>query len=290
MLLGRGGPEGQGRDPVSNKLRELLYMRRREKGWTVRDLAAAAGISASYVSLIENGHKTPDPRTLARIGKALDIDPRLLEAAVTLQSRPADPNVAMDAAETLMSRLAMQELDLDMAVGAAPGAMYRMHDASSPAIASYSEALRTELPDADRYVVAIPMLEEGTEPNMPRSSRERRPFWLDRQVLPEREELQGAFAWRLSSRGTQRVRGVYRRGDTVVISPVAWSPDAIHPLMVFAVRYEDSVVLSRIAWTGAELVLQNSGAAPPAVLPAEGEEELRTLVVGRVLLAVQRFR
>ena len=289
MLTGRGGPEGQGRDPVSNKLRELLYMRRKDKGWTVRDLAAAAGISPSYVSLIENGHKSPDPRTLARIGKALDIDPELLEAAVTLQGRPADPHVAMGAAETLMSRLALQEPPGDMLLGASRE-VYRAQEPSSPALASYSEALRTELPDADRYVVAIPMLEEGMEPDSPRSSRDRRPLWLDRQALPEREELQGAFAWRLTSRGLQRIRGIYRRGDIVVISPSAWSPERIHPLMVFAVRYDGEVVLARIAWTGSELVLQNAGAAPPSVIPARGENGLRALVAGRVILAVKRFR
>ena len=291
MLTGRGGPEGQGRDPVSNKLRELLYMRRKDKDWTVRDLAAAAGISPSYVSLIENGHKSPDPRTLARIGKALDIDPELLEAAVTLQGRPADPHVAMDAAETLMSRLALQDAGGDMMMmQAAPREMYRVQESPSPALASYSEALRTELPDADRYVVAIPMIEEGMEPDSPRSSRERRPLWLDRQALPEREELQGAFAWRLTSRGVQRIRGIYRRGDIVVISPSAWSPERIHPLMVFAVRHEGEVVLARIAWTGSEFVVHNAGTAPPSVIPAKGEKGLGALIAGRVILAVQRFR
>jgi len=291
MALGRGTPEGGGRDQLSSKLREVLYRRRKEKGWTVRDLAAAAGISPSYVSLIENGHKSPDPATLERIGKALGLDREFLDALVTLQGRPADPHVAMDAAEVLMAKLAETDaasgLPGDMMVGAA----YSFAEPrSSPALMNYSAALRTELPEADRYVVAIPMLEEGNEPETRPGERERRPLWLDRQVLPEREELQGAFAWRLSSKGLQRIRGVYRRGDIVVISPVAWAPDNIHPLMVFAVRYEGHVVLGRIAWTGAELVLGSSGTAAPAVIPARGEAALQKLVAGRVILAVQRFR
>ena len=291
MALGRGTPEGGGRDQLSSKLREVLYRRRKEKGWTVRDLAAAAGISPSYVSLIENGHKSPDPATLERIGKALGLDREFLDALVTLQGRPADPHVAMDAAETLMAKLAEADAASGMPADMVLGALYSSAEPrSSPALMNYSAALRTELPEADRYVVAIPMLEEGTEPDTRPGERERRPLWLDRQVLPEREELQGAFAWRLSSRGLQRIRGVYRRGDIVVISPVAWSADNIHPLMVFAVRHEGDVVLGRIAWTGAELVLGSSGTAAPTVIPARGEAALRKLVAGRVILAVQRFR
>jgi transcriptional regulator with XRE-family HTH domain len=281
---------------VSSKLRELLYMRRKEKSWTVRDLAEAAGISPSYVSQIENGHKSPDPRTLERIGKALGLDREFLDALVTLQGRPADPQVAMDAAETLMTRLADADpapASRDMVAESPFQASLRMYsrpESPSPALESYSAALRTELPDADRFVVAIPMVEEGMEPDSRPGSRERRPLWLDRQALPERDELQGAFAWRLSSRGVGRLRGVYRRGDIVVISPFAWSPEAIHPLMVFAVRYEGYVVLGRIAWTGSELVLHNSGTQPPAVIPARGEKGVRNLIVGRVVVAVQRFR
>jgi transcriptional regulator with XRE-family HTH domain len=291
MALGRGAPEGGGRDQLSSKLREVLYRRRKEKGWTVRDLAAAAGISPSYVSLIENGHKSPDPATLERIGKALGLDREFLDALVTLQGRPADPHVAMDAAEVLMAKLAEADAEGGIPGDMVLGASYSFAEPrSSPALMNYSAALRTELPEADRYVVAIPMLEEGAEPESRPGVRERRPLWLDRQALPEREELQGTFAWRLSSRGLQRIRGVYRRGDIVVISPVAWAPDTIHPLMVFAVRHEGDVVLGRIAWTGAELVLGSSGTAAPAVIPARGEAALRTLVAGRVILAVQRFR
>jgi len=268
----------------------MLYLRRKEKGWTVRDLARAADISPSYVSLIENGHKSPDPGTLERIGKALDLDREFLEALVTLQGRPADPRVAMEAAETLMTRLAETEEAPVTARAMASPFTLSAREPVSPAAMSYSAALRTELPDADRHVVGIPMLDEGLEPETESAGRDRRPLWLDRQVLPEREELQGAFAWRLSSHGLRRIRGVYRRGDIVVISPDAWSADNLHPRMVFAVRHEGEVVLGRVSWTGAQLVLHHSGVAAPAVLDAKGKTELRRLIAGRVILAVQRFR
>jgi hypothetical protein len=132
------------------------------------------------------------------------------------------------------------------------------------------------------------MIDEGTEPLD--ASRERRPIWLDRRALPDREELEGAYAWRLSSRGLVRIRGIYRRGDIVIISPTAWSPDAINPRMVFAVRNEGEVVLCRVGWTGTQLVLQSSGSASPVILAASGDAGLRKRIAGRVIVAVQRFR
>ena len=148
--MGPGRSRG-GRDPLSSKLQELLYRSRKRRNWTVRDLAAAAGISPSYVSLIENGHKSPDPETLERIGKALGIDRELLDAMVTLQRRPADPMVTTSAFTTLVNRLDELESSDSLTVGEEPFRMYAAAlQAPSPAMASYSAALRTELPDADR--------------------------------------------------------------------------------------------------------------------------------------------
>ena len=299
MLLGSGGSE-MGTDPVTERLLRLLRRRRKAKGWTVRDLAEAAGISPSYVSLIENGHKSPDPSITERIGRALGLDPELLGALVRLQERPSDPNETIDVAARLLKRLdeveaaegvEVDRMDFPVSYSMAP------QDAmmASPIIAESRAMARTHEPAAEyeslnpaRYVIAIPMIDEGTEPSG--SSRERRPIWLDRRALPEREELEGAWAWRLSSRGLERVRGLYRRGDIVVISPTAWSPDALNPRMVFAVRSEGEVILSRVGWTGTQLVLQSAGSGSPIILSASGDAGLRKRIAGRVIVAVQRFR
>src|SRR5687768_6043535 len=173
-MLGGKKRSGGRRDPLTNKLLELLYEARKRKGWTVRDLAAAADISPSYVSLIENGHKSPDPATLERIGRALDVEPRLLRALVTLQGHPRDPQEAWNAAEVLMGNLGDLEATASpprrlaspaMLRGAAPmESVDMLRSPAPPALISYAAALRTELPDADRFVVAIPMVEEGQEP------------------------------------------------------------------------------------------------------------------------------
>ncbi len=297
------GDEGAGRsrsrDPVTQRLLDQLYRARKRKGWTVRDLAREADISPSYVSLIENGHKVPDAATIERLGRALDLDEKLLGAWVTLRGRSADTREAIAAAQELAGQLGLYEADtrrmetpsMDMAMGPPqmPEAVMSMSYAPPPE-RRMREELGADLPDADRYVIGIPLVEEETEPVPGEKSRGRRPLWIDRRSLPEREELRGAFAWRLSPKGTERLRGIYRRGDMVVISPHAWSPDRINPQMVFAVRHEGRVVLTRMAWTGAQLVLLPEGSAPPQVVEAKGESALRRLVVGRVVLAVQRFR
>lgn len=301
MLLGSGGSD-MGTDPVTERLLRLLRRRRRDKGWTVRDLAQAAGISPSYVSLIENGHKSPDPAITERIGRALGLDRELLGALVRLQERPSDPNETIDVAARLLKRLDEVEaadgaeaertdfpaasLPMDLRLGAASATRVVSEASAYERVAS--PPLDYEPLNPARYVIPIPMIDEGTEPHD--GGRERRPIWLDRRALPEREELEGAYAWRLSSRGLDRVRGIYRRGDIVIISPSAWAPDGLNPRMVFAVRNEGAVVLSRVGWTGTQLVLQSSGSGSPVILSASGDAGLRKRIAGRVIVAVQRFR
>ncbi len=297
MLLGSGGSE-MGTDPVTERLLRLLRRRRKAKGWTVRDLAEAAEISPSYVSLIENGHKSPDPAITDRIGRALGIDQELLGALVRLQERPSDPNETIDVAARLLKRLDEVEAADGVEAERMESPMFALLSRdmmSAPRAVSESAMIARAAPAPEyeplnpaRYVIPIPMIDEGTEPAD--ATRERRPIWIDRRALPEREELEGAWAWRLSSRGLERVRGLYRRGDIVVISPTAWAPDALNPRMVFAVRSEGEVVLSRVGWTGTQLVLQSSGSSSPVILSASGDAGLRKRIAGRVIVAVQRFR
>lgn len=274
------GAEASGRDPLTAKLLELLYSSRKAKGLTVRELARQAEISPSYVSLIENGHKVPDVGTIERIGKVLDIDADLLRAWATVRGKTADATESVEAARSLA-------LHMDVPMGRRPGivaqdlAFYEMEPPPDYRSAS--------LPDAHDHAIAIPLMEEGEEPGATAPSS-RRPLWVDERALPERTELTGAFAWRVGTPSLERLRGVYRRGDFVVISPRAWRArmDTFNPRKVFAVRLPERVVLSRVAWTGEELVLL--GGENVIVLESAGPAALKRLIAGRVIAAVQRFR
>ena len=64
---------------IGHLLREL----REAEGMSVRGLAAAAGVDASWLSKVENGtYVSPDPRKLNDLAKVLDVEPMdLFESA-----------------------------------------------------------------------------------------------------------------------------------------------------------------------------------------------------------------
>src|SRR5213592_3512302 len=101
-------------DPLAQGIRSLARARR----MTLSELASAAlrllanapasirttkrkaSVSASYLSLIENGHKVPDPPVAWALARALKDDPELYAAWVRARKR-ADLASALAAAETL---------------------------------------------------------------------------------------------------------------------------------------------------------------------------------------------
>lgn len=54
---------------VSSEIRR----RRRERDWTLRDLAAASGIALGYISEIERGKKDPSLTTIMALAGALNM-------------------------------------------------------------------------------------------------------------------------------------------------------------------------------------------------------------------------
>ena len=274
----------QRRDPITKRLLDLLYQSRKAKKWTVRDLAEKAGISPSYVSLIENGVKIPDAATIERLGRALDLDEKLLSAWVTVRGRESDTGKAIDAAHQLMTQLGVDKV-------AQPKQQYMMRELNQLSFAAHVSEPQAIAPTFERFVVGIPVYDEGEAPAAEsRVGRDERLFWIDRRTLPDREELRGAWAWRLNVKGGGAGRGLYRRGSTVLMSPNAWSPEALHPRMVFAVQARDGVVLSRVSRTDAQLILLPTEFAAAEVLDVQNNEALRAVVLGRVILAVERYK
>lgn len=63
-------------------VRELwgMEIRKHRQSWnlTQDDLARMLGVSQASITAWERGTRTPDPETLVKLVKALDIDPRVL--------------------------------------------------------------------------------------------------------------------------------------------------------------------------------------------------------------------
>lgn len=57
-----------------------LYLIKEEKSWTLQELSATVGLSASYLSEIINGVKSPDEIIMRKVGDALGILPESIIA------------------------------------------------------------------------------------------------------------------------------------------------------------------------------------------------------------------
>ncbi|MCK6513311.1 helix-turn-helix domain-containing protein [Myxococcota bacterium] len=63
-------------------LGERIRALRKQKGWTLKDLAERADVSWSMISHIERGERTGTMQILAKIAEALDVSPSLLQEDV----------------------------------------------------------------------------------------------------------------------------------------------------------------------------------------------------------------
>ena len=67
---------------VGAEIRRIRLARR----WSVARLAEAADLSPTYAGAIERGEKAPTVTTLAKISRALEVDPGLLLAPLSLNA------------------------------------------------------------------------------------------------------------------------------------------------------------------------------------------------------------
>jgi transcriptional regulator with XRE-family HTH domain len=81
----------------------VLKARREARGLTRRDLVDASGLSYPYISQLETGSRLPSHKSLARLARALHVEPTELSAAITFDeesmSRPRGDQVLGVAAE-----------------------------------------------------------------------------------------------------------------------------------------------------------------------------------------------
>jgi transcriptional regulator with XRE-family HTH domain len=259
-------------DPPAPRLPDLsarIRARRSQLGLTGADLAGRAGISPSYVSLIEKGVKVPDEEVAAKLARALEDDEGLFRAwtrAARLGLENLDLLNRLEAASRTPAYVSLVEsghalpklADSDAAEDLAARMREVAGSLSSPPDAAHA-------PGGSPSVASIPVLADGADPSVldaaaPGAGVVDR-LLLDRRLLgPLRT---GLFACDVTPRAMKHLRGVAQPGDRIVFERTA----RVAPDRICAVRHGTGLLLSRVLTNGRSLLL----------LPGEGESGFESI-------------
>lgn len=311
----RGRPPKPTEHPVGGHMRQ----RRKVLGLTVRDVAIRVGLkesSASYLSQIESGAKTPHAALALRLAGALLDDPRiyLAWAATGRRSSPVETARAVQVlAETLghpsYAGLVAEgppaawpsPAEPDAAVAtltasdAGPGNLVQAQPL--PSTNDYHRGARVNelpgpplAPPADgvpQARILVPEVEEGADPgDGARSSPDVRALHrIAADSLAGIEPPVRPFAFRLSGAGARRVDDVLAAGDLAIVSRKGWPLEHFAP---YAVRISGHLVLSRALWSGRQLLLlPGRGESDFIVLDAPDRTALDRLIAGKVVARIR---
>jgi transcriptional regulator with XRE-family HTH domain len=270
-----------------------MRRRRSQLGLTGTELALRAGISTSYVSLIETGAKLPEEDVAAKLARALDDDEALYRAWARAARLGVHDLALLNELEAISRTPAYRTLvesgeelpRLEAPVG--------RRDSSVPEgdlamrlreVASHlgPEALAAQRP---RRPSAPAVLATGADPAALEASRpvaDR--LFLDRRLL-EGHDAQQLFAYEVTPAATKHLRGVAAPGDRIVFQRLG----AVTPDRICAIRTGKGIVLARaLVKEGALLLLPGEGEVEfeSVGLPEPGK--LSDVVVGTHVLLIRR--
>jgi len=254
-------------------LRVRMRTRRSQLGFTGAELAQRAGISPSYVSLIESGAKIPDEGVAAGLARALDDD----EALYRAWARAA--RLGLHDLELL------NQLDVISRTPAFMDLVESGEELPKPAVAAPRGEGALDLAARLREVAfrIEPSSAQPAEPGRAESIRRipilPRPAKADRltassvsgtmgsQVLVDSRLVDGndpelLFAYEVTPRDTKHLRGIAAPGDLVVLV----RGGSVAPDRICAVRTGDGIVLSRVLLKDRSLLL----------LPGDGERDFES--------------
>jgi len=310
----RGRPPKPTEHPVGARMRQ----RRSALGLTVRDLATRVGLresSASYLSQLESGAKTPHPRLARRLAEALRDEPRIYLAWAATGKR-SDPIETARAVRTLAEMLPHREYAAALSTGAVVGELAARRSPEGPPAVAADEAqpeslLRAQsvpggagapdsapsrgLPgipaappagDVPQAKLLVPELEEGADPaeharGGPRIVATHR---IAAESLAGIEPPVRPYALRVSAAAGRRVRDLLAAGDLAILSRRSWPLDRFAP---HALWISGRLVLSRLLWNGRQLLLlPGPEDSDFIVLDAPDRTALERLIAGKVIARV----
>lgn len=270
------------------ELHRRVRRRRRQLGMTGTDLAVRAGISTSYVSLIETGTRVPDEEVAARLARALDDDEALYRAWARAARFGSHDLALLNELELIARTPAYarlvesgQELPPLRGAGRPP-----VETATSADLSTRLREVASRISPAPRGwgavepaggpVVAVPILGAGEDPRgLARGALARDRLLLDRRLVGGRESHE-LFAYEVTADMT-RLKGVAGVGDRVVFrfggEP---APDRIAVIHTGA-----GIVLTRALVKGQILlVLPGEGGGEYEPIPLDRGSSVGDLVLG----------
>lgn len=274
------------------ELNARMRARRGQLGMTGAELAERAGISPSYVSLIESGAKVPDEDVAAGIARVLGDDEDLYRAwarAARLGPRNLDLLTRLEAASRTPAFASLVESGqavprLVESAGVDEDLTARMREVAR----RLSAPLPAErAPTGSHTVAAIPVLADGQDPDSVlaegRGADAADRLLLDRRLVGR--ATTDLFVRVVTEADARHLRGLAEPGDHVVLRRGA----RVEPDRICAVRTNGRLALSRVLQSGRSLLL----------LPGEGEsgfetvelrdgQELFDVVVGAHVLLIRR--
>lgn len=251
------------------ELNARIRARRAQLDLTGAELAQRAGISASYVSLIEKGVKVPDEDVAAQLARVLEDDTDLYRAwarGARLGLDKLELLSRLEAASRAPAYVSLVESGqavprLAAAEDGAADLAKRMREVAARLVSPSPVEPATE----SGAVAAIPVLAEGADPRVLDAGRPTAAvvdrLLLDRRLLgtgPER-----LFACDVTKSAMTHLRGVAQPGDRVVFRRDA----RLAPDRICAVRRRGGLVLSRVLVNNRALLL----------LPGEGESGFESI-------------
>jgi transcriptional regulator with XRE-family HTH domain len=296
-----------------------MRQRREALGFTVRAVALKVGLkpsSASYLSQIESGAKTPHPALALRLADALLDDPRIYLAWAATGKR-SDPVETARAVQLLAGTLGHPRYaGLAAEGGPGPWPSLRKPKAADTALATigpepgnpvqaqplpgareyHHNARANELPgippapsatEVPQAKLLVPEITAGADPGAdshagPRILGTHR---IAADSLAGIEPLVRPFAFRLSSAGARRVDDVLAAGDLAIVSRRIWPLERFAP---YAVRLSGHLILSRALWSGRQLLLlPGRDQSDFIVLDAPDRTALERLIAGKVVARIR---
>jgi len=307
-------PRVRGAAPRLPGLNARIRARRAELGLTGATLAARAGISSSYVSLIETGAKVPDETVAAALARGLEDDEALYRgwaraARLGLHDLPLLNRLELIGRTPAYRKLVESGGELpEIASPAPPG---RSPSTTDPGLASRLREVASQLaspavvaeadgpgktrraaatrPTTTRDVVGVAVLGEGLDPDVAPDRAQGTAATLDRLLFDTRllaaEGTGGFFAYEVTIRMMGHLRGIAAPGDLLVFRH-GYRPG---PDLVCAVRTRNGVVLARTLYKdGALLLLPGDGESSFETMPVDSRRALDDAIVGTHVLVVRR--